>query len=191
MFYNFLVGSYFALQWLANLLVTAMLLGGNCVSSEMVYYVSFIAGAVVMHGLSGIGTNLLCHRYLFEKARVMISLYALLSPVPLSPLLPILTPIQHTRMFLPCCSLDGDDSSVKWLKTLEASFVWEARSLYIVAVAAPLIVIYPPAAYAVGILGTLAIVVMVRARFFVGLLFCVAISHIDYFAFFCYFRCNG
>jgi hypothetical protein len=54
---------------------------------------------------------------------------------------------------------------VKWLKTLEASFVWEARSLCIVAVAAPLIVIYPPAAYAVGGLGTLVIVVMVRALF--------------------------
>ena len=83
---HLLVGSYFALQWLANFLVTAASLGYNCVASEMVYTILTFTSLLVSHGLSMIGTNLLCHRYLCEKARVMISLYALLpSPLPLSP----------------------------------------------------------------------------------------------------------
>ena len=71
---------------------------------------------------------------------------------------------------LPCCSLDdANDPSVKWLEKLEASFVWEARSLYIVAVGALLFVIYLPAAYIIGGLGALVVIVMVRARFFFSL----------------------
>jgi hypothetical protein len=64
------------LQWLANVLVTATSLGGNCVASETVYTVVYLVNLLVSNGLSGIGTNILCHRYLCEKARVMISLYA-------------------------------------------------------------------------------------------------------------------
>jgi hypothetical protein len=129
------VGSYFALQWLANLLVTATSLGSNCVASETVYTVVYLISLLVSHGLSGIGTNLLCHRYLCEKARVM---------------------------------LEASLASAQFLEKLEASFVWEARSLCIVAVAVPLYVIYPPAAYIIGGLGTLVVVVMVRARLIVS-----------------------
>jgi hypothetical protein len=73
---------------------------------------------------------------------------------------------------LPCCSLDdANDPSVKWLKTLEASFVWEARSLCFVAVAVPLFFIYPPAKYAIGGLAALVAIVMVRTRFFLSFFF--------------------
>jgi hypothetical protein len=71
----FTVGSYFALQWLANLIVAAAALGANCVQSftadQVLYFVTLLA----TYGLSVIGTNLLCHRYLVEKVRVMIKLY--------------------------------------------------------------------------------------------------------------------
>jgi hypothetical protein len=69
------VGSYFALQWLANILVTASALAMPCASSETVYLVVLSFQLCVTFGLSVIGTNLLCHRYLCEKARVMIKLY--------------------------------------------------------------------------------------------------------------------
>ena len=69
------VGSYFALQWLANLLVAATALGQNCVQSETANIALFLVNILATFGLSVIGTNLLCHRYLVEKARVMIKLY--------------------------------------------------------------------------------------------------------------------
>jgi hypothetical protein len=84
------------------------------------------------------------------------------------PLAMLVEGITHVYI-LPHRSLDANDPSVKWLGTLEASFVWEARSLYIVAVGAPLFVIYAPAAYIIGGLGALVIIVMVRARFFFSL----------------------
>ena len=68
-------GSYFALQWLANLLVTATALGQNCVQSSTASSVLYLVNLLATLGLSGIATNLLCHRYLVEKARVMIKLY--------------------------------------------------------------------------------------------------------------------
>jgi hypothetical protein len=45
------------------------------VESETVYYILLLANSIILHGLSGIGTNLLCHRYLCEKARAITSLY--------------------------------------------------------------------------------------------------------------------
>ena len=71
----FSVGSYFALQWLANFLVAAATLGQNCVRSETANTVLHLVSLLASGGLSVIGTNLLCHRYLVEKARVMIKLY--------------------------------------------------------------------------------------------------------------------
>jgi nitrate reductase gamma subunit len=68
----FSVGSYFALQWLANFLVAATALGQNCVQSETANTVLFFMNTLVSGGLSVIGTNILCHRYLVEKARVVI-----------------------------------------------------------------------------------------------------------------------
>jgi hypothetical protein len=70
----FSVGSYFALQWLSNFLVAATALGQNCVQSETANAVLFLVNLLSSFGLSVIGTNLLCHRYLVEKARVMIKL---------------------------------------------------------------------------------------------------------------------
>jgi hypothetical protein len=68
---------------------------------------------------------------------------------------------------LPRCSLDdANDPSVKWLENLESSFVWEARSLYFVAVAVPLYWIYQPAASVVTGVAAVVVIVMVRACLF-------------------------
>jgi hypothetical protein len=72
------VGSYFALQWLANLLITATALGQNCTLSNTANTVLWLINLLASFGLSVIGTNLLCHRYLIEKARVMIKMYGAL-----------------------------------------------------------------------------------------------------------------
>jgi hypothetical protein len=68
------VGSYFALQWLANLLVTAAALSVNCTSSGPIFAAGGLINIFVSFGLSVVGTNLLCHRYLCEKALVMVRL---------------------------------------------------------------------------------------------------------------------
>ena len=68
------VGSYFGIQWLANLLVTATALGSNCTESETASTALYLINLLATFGLSMIGTNLLCHRYLYEKARAMIQL---------------------------------------------------------------------------------------------------------------------
>ena len=70
----FSVGNYFTLQWLANLSVAATALGQNCMQSEMAHAVLLLMNLLATP-LSVIGTNLLCHRYLIEKARVVIKLY--------------------------------------------------------------------------------------------------------------------
>jgi hypothetical protein len=87
-FFFFTVGSYFTLQWLANLIVAASGLGQNCTLSTTAFMVLFALQLIAAFGLSGIGTNLLCHRYLVEKARVMIKLYG-----------------THSRMIFPVLSL--------------------------------------------------------------------------------------
>ena len=55
---------------------------------------------------------------------------------------------------------------MQWLEKLEGYFVWEARSLYFVAMAAPLNEIYQPAALVIGGFGVLVVIVMVRQCFF-------------------------
>jgi hypothetical protein len=70
------LGSYFALQWLANLLVLASSLTGNCSDgSGSADVVGLLVYLLASFGLSTIGTNLLCHRHLCEKARIMIKMY--------------------------------------------------------------------------------------------------------------------
>jgi hypothetical protein len=71
------LGSYFALQWLANLLILAASLGINCNASGTADAIAKFVNILVSLGLSLIGTNLLCHRYLCEKARIMIKMYDL------------------------------------------------------------------------------------------------------------------
>ena len=68
-------------------------LGENCAQSETSYTVLKLINLLATGGMSIIGTNLLCHRYLVEKARVMIKLYVthelfpyLSSPPPCPPL---------------------------------------------------------------------------------------------------------
>ena len=73
-------------------------------------------------------------------------------------------------MFLSClafdcfsnCSIDdANDPSVKYLEMLEGSLVWEARSLFFVAVGMPAIIIYRPVGLVIAGLGVLVVVVMV------------------------------
>ena len=56
-------------------MVAATNLGEICVQSETASKVPLLVNLLASIGLSVIGTNLLCHRYLVEKARVMIKLY--------------------------------------------------------------------------------------------------------------------
>jgi hypothetical protein len=55
---------------------------------------------------------------------------------------------------------EGDDPSILWLKKLEISFKWEARILYIVAVACPLVMIHRLAGLAIAAVGVLFEIVM-------------------------------
>jgi len=73
-FLNTPVGSFFAVGVMANFLVTATAFGTNCTSSQTIYQLSLSVYFPVTFGVSIIGTNILCHRYLIEKARVMIRL---------------------------------------------------------------------------------------------------------------------
>jgi hypothetical protein len=143
-------------------------LGSICVASETVYRSMTFTNILAIHGLSLIGTNLLCHRYLCKKARVMISPCAP-DPLLLPPARPPLCACPHPSFPTLChhaASLnDANDPSIKWLENLEAPFVWEARSLCMIAVAAPLFMIYSPAGYTVGGLGVLVIIAMASARF--------------------------
>jgi hypothetical protein len=72
--FSFTVGSYFALQWLANVRTAAVAIGSSCAQSATANMVIFFVNLLAGCGLSVVGTNLLCHRYLVEKARVVIKL---------------------------------------------------------------------------------------------------------------------
>ena len=68
------MGSYFQVQHLANLLATAACGMRVCTSSTVLYNVATIVYVCAVIVLSINGTNVLHHRYLLEKARVMIRL---------------------------------------------------------------------------------------------------------------------
>jgi hypothetical protein len=165
------LGSYFALQWLANVLVLASSLAVNCsnASATSAVALGILVNFFASFGLSSIGTNLLCHRYLCEKTRVMIKLCVRITlnafrfqcassltvaPPPSPPPSPLHVLTRHSLD-------DTNGSSAHWLEKLEGPLVWEARSLCFVAVAAPFWFIYPPMAMVVGGFGALVIIVMV------------------------------
>jgi hypothetical protein len=168
----FSVGSYFALQWLANLLVAATALGHNCVQSATANKALHLLNLFAAHGLSVIGTNLLCHRYLVEKARVMTKLCgtsALTSHVLSFESAPLTTHpdsphVSALHCFFNISIVYANDPSVKHLETLEGSLVWEGRSLFFVAVGVPVLVIYEPVGLAIAGLGILVVFMMVIYR---------------------------
>jgi hypothetical protein len=170
----FSVGSYFALQWLANFLVAATALGTNCVQSETASDVLFLVNLLATFVLSMIGTNYLCHRYLVEKARVMIKLYgtsALTSHVPSFASAPLITHPNFSHMSVPHCFFnfsidDANDPSIKHLQMLEGSLVWEARSMCFVALGPPACVIYQPVGLVIAGLVALMVAVMVLLLFY-------------------------
>ena len=67
---------------------------------------------------------------------------------------------------------DCNSPSARWLKTLEASLVWEGRTLWVVAACPLAFFIYQPAGMAIGGVGILIIVVMVRVHFYFAGWFC-------------------
>ena len=73
-FLNTPVGSFFAVGVMANFLVTATGSGIICTSSQTISQLLGSVYILMTFGVSIIGTNILCHRYLIEKARVMIRL---------------------------------------------------------------------------------------------------------------------
>jgi len=116
------VGTYYSAQQLANLLSTALSLGRSCTASPAVNDITFTVNVVSTFGLSIAGTNLLCHRYLFERTSIMIKLI-------------------H----------DANDPAVAWLKMLEVSFKYEILVLLcIVPVAFVAWMISPPSALIIG-----------------------------------------
>jgi len=124
-------GSFFAVEVVANLIVSATSLGENCNSSPTIHQISVAVGILTLFGLSILGTNILCHRYLLAKARVMVNLLN-----------------------------DDNDSAEAWLEWLEYSFKWEIRSLLFVVLGAPLQFIYPPAAKFVVLGGAFCVIFM-------------------------------
>jgi hypothetical protein len=68
---------------------------------------------------------------------------------------------------------DANDPSLKYLKMLEESFVWEARSLYLIAVGGIVWIIYRPAGPAVALFLALGIAMTVRASMYFFLHFTV------------------
>jgi hypothetical protein len=58
---------------------------------------------------------------------------------------------------------DTNDPSVKWLEKLEGSLVWEERSLLFVAVGVPILLVCDPAGLAIGGLGAVVLLIMVRS----------------------------
>jgi hypothetical protein len=160
------VGSYFVLQWLANLLVVATQFGSICVQSATASTILYLFNLLATLGLSIIGTNLLCHRYLVEKARAMIKLYVTCPPQPCD--YAICYMLTHPFVaFLGHGSIDdGNGPLTQHLEKLEGSLQWEARSLYIVAMGVPTFFIYEPAGFIIAGLAVLVVIVMVRSHVF-------------------------
>ena len=67
--------AFFAVQLLSNIVVTLSSLGTNCASIDATYYIGSNVNYLTLYGVSVIGTNILCHRYLLEKAKIMTNLY--------------------------------------------------------------------------------------------------------------------
>jgi hypothetical protein len=65
------VGSFYAFQVLGNIIVLATNSGYICTASSTVYSSLVLLYMGALFGISILGTNLLCHRYLLEKAKVM------------------------------------------------------------------------------------------------------------------------
>ena len=154
--------AFFAVQLLSNIVVTLSSLGANCASFDATHYIGSNVNYLTLYGVSVIGTNVLCHRYLLEKAKIMTNLYVstiikclLSSPVACLNLI-IDVP------FLVCSLDDANDPSVEWLKKLESSLKWETRSLVFVLLGVPLVFVNRSALDVALGLGTAVVIVMVR-----------------------------
>jgi hypothetical protein len=75
------VGSFYGLQVLGHFCVVASVAVGSCPPTLGIDVVSQLVFFLTYFGISILGTNLLCHRYLLEKAKTMSKMYV---PLPLS-----------------------------------------------------------------------------------------------------------
>jgi hypothetical protein len=130
-------------------------------ASTALHFVNMLAS----FGLSVIGTNILCHRYLVEKARVMIKLYGTHTRTPSST--PSASRVSHVPMsFL----LYLGTTVVSTMPTIPPVNIWNSWNdpwcggLYFVALGAPAHAIYKPAGFAIGGLAVLVVIIMVRPR---------------------------
>jgi hypothetical protein len=69
------VGSYFTVQLLVNILTMALDMG-VCMGPEYddLAKISVLLNVFLAIGIAVVGTNLLCHRYLLQKAKVMVKM---------------------------------------------------------------------------------------------------------------------
>jgi hypothetical protein len=64
------LGSFFGVQLSGNLAIICLTFS-SCTANTLVFNVLVSSNLLALFGISGIITNLLCHRYLFERARIM------------------------------------------------------------------------------------------------------------------------
>ena len=67
------VGSYYATQLVGNVLVTATAMY-TCTSSALGFKILHLIYMLALFGINVVGSNLMCHRYLHEKATIMVKM---------------------------------------------------------------------------------------------------------------------
>jgi hypothetical protein len=65
------VGSFHIFQVVGNIGVVVSSASMSCASSHTFYRTSFLVWQALLFGISIMGTNLMCHRYMIEKAKAM------------------------------------------------------------------------------------------------------------------------
>lgn len=93
------LGCYYAVNLVGNALMLGLYSFG-CTSNQEQADIMFLIASALTFGVSIIGTNILSHRYMLEKANIMVKLIN-----------------------------EDEDPSIQWLAKLESSLVWEIRSL--------------------------------------------------------------
>jgi hypothetical protein len=74
------VGSFYGVQVLGNFCYLAFYSLYACSDSIGIMKAYEISMILSFFGISVLGTNLLCHRYLLEKAKILSKMYVTLSP---------------------------------------------------------------------------------------------------------------
>jgi hypothetical protein len=101
------LGSFFGFLYLGSVFAIVFGVLSVCTSSKAVHLATIFLFTVSTLGISLLATNLLCHRYLLERASIINAI-----------------------------NTTDDGANVGWfsLKNLNAAFIWEVRTLYIAGV---------------------------------------------------------